>query len=66
MLDIFTDKSIIKNYVKAAAVALRLNKERICYISTEEMITVFKTELQKIVIITAITMTIKETQRQNL
>ena len=47
--------------MKAAAVALRLKKGRICYIGTEEMTTVFKTELQEIVIATAITMTIKKT-----
>ena len=45
MLNIFTDKSAIENYVRAAAVTLRLNKERICYIGTEEMTTVFKAEL---------------------
>ena len=66
MLNIFTDKSVIRDYVRAAAVALRLNERRICYIGIEEITTVFKAELQRIVMITAITMTIKETQGQNL
>ena len=52
--------------MKAAAVTLRLNKRRIYYISTEEMTTVFRAELQGIVMTTVITMTIKETQGQNL
>ena len=52
--------------MRAAAVALRLKEGRICYIGTEEMITVFKAELQGIVMATAITMTIKKTQGQNL
>ena len=66
VLNIFTDESIIRSYIEAAAVTLRLNKRRIYYMSTEEMTTVFKTELQGIVMITAITMTIKEIQGQNL
>ena len=66
VLNIFTDESAIEGHVKAAAVASRLKKGRICYISTEEMTTVFKTELQGIVMATAMTMTIKETQGQNL
>ena len=66
MLDIFTDKSAIRGHVRAAAVTPRLNERRICYISTEEMTTVFRAELQEIVMVTVITMTIKETQGQNL
>ena len=66
MLNIFTDKSIIEGHVRAAAVAPRLNEGRIYYIGIEEMTTVFKTELQEIVMATVITMTIKETQGQNL
>ena len=61
MLNIFTDESIIEGHVRAAAVASRLNEGRIYYISTEEMTTVFKAELQEIVMITTITMTIKKT-----
>ena len=63
MLNIFTDESIIESYIEAAAVTFRLNKRRIYYMDTEEMITVFKTELQEIVITTVMTMTIKKTQR---
>ena len=66
MLNIFTDKSAIKDYIRAAAVASKLKKERLCYIGTEEMTTVFKAELQGIIIATVMTMTIKETQGQNL
>ena len=62
MLNIFTDESTIEDYVKAAAVASKLKKGRLCYIDTEEMITVFEVELQGIVIATVMTMTIKETQ----
>ena len=61
MLDIFTDESVIRGHVRAAAVTLRLNEGRICYIDTEEMTTVFKAELQEIVMATVITMTIKKT-----
>ena len=66
MLNIFTDRSTIEDYIEAAAVASKLKEGRLCYMSTEEMITVFRAELQGIVIVTAITMTIKETQGQNL
>ena len=66
MLNIFTDKSVIKDYMRAAAVASKLKKERLYYIDTEEMTTVFEAELQGIVIATVITMTIKKTQEQNL
>ena len=66
MLNIFTDRSAIEDYIRAAAVTFKLKKGRLCYISTEEMTTVFEAELQRIVITTAITMTIKETQGQNL
>ena len=66
VLNIFTDGSAIEGHVRAAAVALRLKKGRICYMSTEEMTTVFKTELQGIVMTTAMIMTIKETWEQNL
>ena len=62
MLNIFTDRSTIEGHVEAAAVASKLKEERLCYIGIEKIITVFKAELQKIVIATAITMTIKETQ----
>ena len=66
MLNIFTDKSTIKNYVRAAAVALRVKKRRVCYIDTEKMTTVFKAELQGIAITIIMIMTIKETQIQNM
>ena len=66
VLNIFTDESAIRGYVRAAAVAFRLKEGRICYIGTEEMTTVFEAELQGIVMATAMTMTIKETQGQNL
>ena len=66
MLDIFTDGSIIEGYVRAAAVALRVKEGRVCYIGTEEVTTVFKAELQSIAITTIMTMTIKETQIQNI
>ena len=66
VLNIFTDESAIRGHVEAAAVALRLKKGRICYIGTEEMTTVFKAELQEIVMITVMTMTIKEIWGQNL
>ena len=65
-LNIFTDRSVIEGYMKAAAVALKLKEGRLCYMSTEEIITVFKVELQGIVMTTVMTMTIKETQGQNL
>ena len=61
VLNIFTDKSAIRGHVEAAAVALRLKKGRICYMDTEEMTTVFKAELQGIIMTTVMTMTIKET-----
>ena len=66
VLDIFTDESTIEGHVRAAAVAFRLNEGRIYYIGTEEMTTVFKTELQGLVMATVMTMTIKKTWRQNL
>ena len=66
MLDIFTDGSAIEGHVGAAAVAPRLKEGRICYMGTEEITTVFGAELQGIVMATAMTMTIKETQKQNL
>ena len=66
MLNIFTDESVIEDYVRAAAVTSKLKKGRLCYMSTEEMTTVFETELQGIVMTTVITMTIKKTQGQNL
>ena len=47
--------------MKAAAVALRVKEGRVCYISTEEVTTVFKAELQSIAITIIITMTIKKT-----
>ena len=61
VLDIFTDGSAIEGHMRAAAVAPRLKEGRICYIGTEEMTTVFRAELQGIVMTTAMTMTIKET-----
>ena len=61
MLNIFTDESIIESYIEAAAVTLKVKEERVCYISTEEVTTVFKAELQDIVIITIMKMTIKKT-----
>ena len=66
MLDIFTDKSIIKSHVKAAAVTFRVKEKRVYYISIERVTTVFKAELQSIVIITIMTITIKKTQIQNM
>ena len=66
MLDIFTDKSIIENYIKAVTVTLRVKEGRVYYIDTERMTTVFKAELQNIVITTIIIMTIKKTQIQNI
>ena len=66
VLNIFTDESAIRGHVKAAAVAPRLKEGRICYMGTEEMTTVFRAELQGIVMATAMTMTIKETQGQNM
>ena len=66
VLNIFTDESTIEGYVEAAAVASKLKKGRLCYMSTEEMTTVFEVKLQGIVMTTAMTMTIKETQGQNL
>ena len=61
MLNIFTDKSIIENYVKAVTVTYRVKEGRVYYISIERMTTVFKTELQSIVMTTIIAMTIKKT-----
>ena len=66
VLNIFTDRSIIEDYVEAAAVASKLKKGRLCYIGTEEMTTVFRVKLQEIVMATVMTMTIKKTQGQNL
>ena len=66
MLNIFTDKSTIEGHMRAAAVASKLKKGRLCYMNTEEMTTVFEAELQGIIMATAMTMTIKETQGQNL
>ena len=66
VLNIFTDKSIIEGYVRAAAVTLRVKERRVYYISTEKMTTVFKAELQNIVITTTITITVKKTQIQNI
>ena len=66
VLNIFTDRSTIEDYIETAAVTSKLKKGRLCYISTEEMTTVFRAELQGIVMTTAMTMTIKETQGQNL
>ena len=66
MLNIFTDESTIKSYVRAAAVTLRVKEKRVYYIDIEEVTTVFKVELQSIVITTIIVMTIKETQIQNI
>ena len=60
MLDIFTDESTIEGYVRAAAVAFRIKEGRVCYIDTEKVTTVFKAELQSIVIATIMTMTIKK------
>ena len=62
MLDIFTDESTIEGHVEAAAVALRIKERRVYYIDTEKVTTVFKAELQDIVIATTIAMTIKKTQ----
>ena len=66
MLNIFTDESIIESHVKTAAVALRVKEGRVYYISIERVTTVFKAELQDIVITTIIIMTIKKTQIQNI
>ena len=66
MLNIFTDESTIEGHVEAAAVTFRAKERRVCYISTEKIITVFKAELQGIVITTTMTMTIKKTQIQNM
>ena len=35
MLNIFTDKSTIKNYIRAAAVTFRVKEGRVYYIDTE-------------------------------
>ena len=66
MLNIFTDESTIEGHVGAAAVALRAKEGRVYYISTEGVTTVFKAELQGIVMTTTMTMTIKKTQIQNI
>ena len=66
MLNIFTDESIIKSYVEAAAVALRVKEGRVCYMNIERVTTVFKAEIQGIAITTIMTMTIKKTQIQNM
>ena len=66
MLDIFIDESTIENYVEAAAVTFRIKEGRVCYISTEGVTTVFKAELQGIIMTTIITITIKKTQIQNM
>ena len=66
MLDIFTDRSIIEGHVKAAAVALRFKEGRVCYMSTEAVTTVFKTEIQGITIAKFMAMTIKETQNKDI
>ena len=66
MLNIFTDESTIESHVKAVTVTLRVKEGRVYYISTEKVTTVFKAELQNIVITTIMTMTIKKTQIQNM
>ena len=66
MLDIFTDRSTIEGHVRAAAVALRFKEERVCYIDTEAVTTVFRAEIQSITITTSMAMTIKETQNKNI
>ena len=66
MLNIFTDRSTIEGHVRVVAVALRAKEGRVYYISTEKMTTVFRAELQNIVITTIMTMTIKKTQIQNI
>ena len=66
MLDIFTDRSIIEGHVRAAAVAPRFKEGRVYYMSTEAVITVFKTEIQSMTMATSMTMTIKETQNKNI
>ena len=66
MLNIFTDESTIEGHIEAAAVALRVKERRVYYISTEKVTTVFKAELQDIVIITTIAIIIKKTQIQNM
>lgn len=66
MLNVFTNESIIEEHMRAAAVTLRLREEKMCYISTEKMTTVFRAELQRIIMTTDITRIIKETQKQDL
>ena len=66
VLDIFTDGSAIEGHVGAAAVAPRAKEGRVCYMSTEGVTTVFEAELQGIAMTTTMTMTIKETQIQNM
>ena len=66
MLDIFTDRSTIEGHVKAAAVAPRFKKGRVCYMSTEAVTTVFKAEIQGITMTTLMAMMIKETQNKNI
>ena len=61
MLDIFTDRSTIKGYVRAAAVALRFKEGRVCYMSTEAVTTVFRAEIQGIAMATLMAIMIKET-----
>ena len=61
MLNIFTDESVIKGHVRAAAVAFRAKEGRVYYINTERVTTVFRAELQGIVIAITIVMIIKET-----
>ena len=52
--------------MRAAAVTLRVKEERVYYIDTERVTTVFKAELQSIIITTIMIMTIKKTQIQNM
>ena len=66
MLDIFTDESTIEGHVKAAAVALRFKEGRVCYMSTEAVATVFKTEIQSMTMATLMAMTIKEIQNKDI
>ena len=66
MLDIFTDESTIEGHVRAAAVAPRFKEGRVCYMGTEAVTTVFKTEIQSIAIATFMAMMIKETQNKDI